>query len=216
MSKPWTIYALTDPRDGVVRYVGKTYNAKKRLLAHISEAARSRRVNKKCSWIKELLLQGGSPTMSVLETGAGAGWQEAEKRWIKNFLDAGVRLTNATDGGEAPMTGRKHTPEALAKMSASHLGRRLSEAAKQRIAFAHRGMKASTETRVKLSKLRKGVPLSVKHAAAVALANKSKWTAEAKAKLVATQTGRKHTLVTRQKMCAAQLRRWSKHREVAA
>lgn len=41
-SAEWAIYALVDPRDGQIRYVGWTRNVEKRLAGHIKSAPRAK------------------------------------------------------------------------------------------------------------------------------------------------------------------------------
>jgi hypothetical protein len=54
------------------------------------------------------------------------------------------------DKRRIPKTGRKHTPEALEKMSKAKIGKPLSEAHKAAIGDANRGKIISAETREKL------------------------------------------------------------------
>src|SRR5713226_4296830 len=56
----WTIYALVDPRDHTIRYVGRTIRAKQRLQQHLQEVG----VNeKKSQWLEELNQLGMIPKM---------------------------------------------------------------------------------------------------------------------------------------------------------
>jgi hypothetical protein len=70
--------------------------------------------------------------LSILETGTGLGWQEADRKWIKTFRESGADLVNATDGGDglcnpsvetrakigAARLGKPRSPEVRAKISA--------------------------------------------------------------------------------------------------
>lgn len=128
----WYIYSLTDPRDGRIRYVGKTDNLKRRLRHHIHDALHRGEKNHRSNWLYNLVSTGQLPTMSVLESGDG-DWVVAEKKWIATFRAAGLDLVNATDGGEgmegaseetraklrAIMTGRVVTSEWRARISAT-------------------------------------------------------------------------------------------------
>jgi group I intron endonuclease len=69
-----------------------------------------------------------------------------EKEYIKNFKNLGVRLTNETIGGEAPMAEKKHKEETKLKMSESRKG-------EQNSFF---GKKHSDETKNKLKVSLKG------------------------------------------------------------
>ncbi len=89
----WTIYALVDPRDNKIRYVGRTIEAKRRLQQHLQEVA----VNKKKSqWLRELKQLGIIPRMEILES-MKCEAIDAERRetdWIRYLLDQGTPLTN--------------------------------------------------------------------------------------------------------------------------
>ena len=92
------IYALTDPRTGQVRYVGKTRNLAKRLLGHMDEALRDD--THKARWIRALKRLGLKPGHLILEVVNGDA-DEAERAWIKKFPKR--QLTNATEGGDGGM-----------------------------------------------------------------------------------------------------------------
>ncbi len=90
------IYSLSDPRDGVVRYVGQTRAPLwSRLSDHIQAAKRGRpKHSPKAAWILDLRALGMKPSISLLEECDG-DWREAECRWIASFSD----LYNAKRGG---------------------------------------------------------------------------------------------------------------------
>jgi hypothetical protein len=96
----WSIYVLRCPRTREARYVGWTAIAiEARLRCHIQEAVRSQHTHK-CKWIMSLVSIGLNPLIEVIETGTGAAWGEAERRWIALYRARGARLVNGTDGGE--------------------------------------------------------------------------------------------------------------------
>lgn len=91
------IYALIDPRDYIVRYVGQTINpGGSRVRNHVCDAKRGDSSNKSV-WIRELLDCGQYPIVDVLETGI---WNQdstddREEYWIANFRNMyGSLLTN--------------------------------------------------------------------------------------------------------------------------
>ncbi len=100
------IYALIDPRNESVRYIGKSDNPTRRIKGHLRDV----RDNLKChrvSWIKELMLNGLMPKVKILFTPKKENWQEVESQTIahyKQFCD----LVNMTDGGDGQMEG--HIP----------------------------------------------------------------------------------------------------------
>lgn len=67
----WKIYSLIDPRTGVVRYIGKTDNTKRRLRVHLAEAKHSNGHNHRLNWIRSLLSENLVPILIILEVGNG-------------------------------------------------------------------------------------------------------------------------------------------------
>lgn len=94
-----SIYGLTDPRTGAVRYVGKANDPEKRLKGHLRECRR--RKTPVYAWIRKLVGLGLSPGLSVLEADCD-DWKEAERRIIAERRDAGEKLLNLADGGDEP------------------------------------------------------------------------------------------------------------------
>lgn len=92
------IYALVDPRNREIRYVGKADNPKRRLRAHISRSIRSPGARKCASWVASLISSGVKPEMMELESIVGS-WEEAEKYWIAYMRFVGANLVNMTTGG---------------------------------------------------------------------------------------------------------------------
>jgi hypothetical protein len=64
----WLVYLLIDPRDGIVRYVGSTYQIKTRLGAHRSTALcqNADKSKKRVAWLRELSDLGMSPEVSII------------------------------------------------------------------------------------------------------------------------------------------------------
>lgn len=91
---PWIIYALVDPRNDAVRYVGRAYEPQIRLKAHLrSERAAN---PAKYRWLRELERHGLFPRMEILE-GVYGSLEDAdghERVWIQHFINAGAELTN--------------------------------------------------------------------------------------------------------------------------
>jgi hypothetical protein len=82
---PWFVYALIDPRDHTIRYVGATYNLEQRIKAHLSESSHLL----KYSWISDLKAQGLVPQYCVLETGT-TDQAIGEQGWINRFRAGGL------------------------------------------------------------------------------------------------------------------------------
>jgi hypothetical protein len=101
------IYALVDPRDGQMRYIGSTQYPERRETEHRGD---TRSNPEKVAWVKEVQEQGLQPIMRRLEIvqGGGAAY-EREMAWVEACLEAGIDLLNvvtATSKGE----GRARLP----------------------------------------------------------------------------------------------------------
>jgi hypothetical protein len=111
-----TIYTLSDPRTGAVRYVGKTVDMAARLREHRRAVGRTA----KARWVKMLKGLGLSPVLEPLETVPVSKWQEAEVYWITQLKALGIKLLNGDCGG----LGSDRLPvEVKQKISASLTGR---------------------------------------------------------------------------------------------
>jgi hypothetical protein len=94
-----TIYSLADPRDGKVRYVGRTVlPLGTRLNGHIFHAKDSEEWhvshNPKEGWVKELYLLGLRPLIEELEVVPSTECNRAEKFWIQYLRFVGCDLLN--------------------------------------------------------------------------------------------------------------------------
>ena len=129
------IYALIDPRNDEIRYVGKTtQKVEARITAHMRDKSNCHRVH----WLNELKRDGLRPDWIIRECietikEGGWPWQESEKFWIARMRSMNVNLTNNTDGGDGVSglpsktrdrmrqvwLGRKHTPETIERLKAA-------------------------------------------------------------------------------------------------
>jgi hypothetical protein len=88
----YTIYALIDPRDGKVRYVGLTDNVYARFLQHIRCDGTNAR---KDAWIQELKAANVMLQMTTLQSVEDLKAASArEIYWIHHFLSLGILLYN--------------------------------------------------------------------------------------------------------------------------
>lgn len=162
------IYILCHPITGEIRYVGKTNNPKRRLSMHKKENRNTR----KNAWIKSLSKVGLEPEMEILEQfphEPDSNWQESEKFWISYLRFIGCNLTNLDGGGSSGFlkseesrrkismsnTGKKMSPEAIAKMKATKAANMTSEV-RERLRAAQLGKKQSQETIAKRSAALRG------------------------------------------------------------
>ena len=113
------IYALTDPRDGQIRYVGQTSVAlSSRLASHMRDAGCQRYQFHRVRWIRALVTNGLRPSIVRLTEVPLSMLDSAERFWIKTLRGWGARLTNSTDGGD----GVTMTSEIRHRISAAKTG----------------------------------------------------------------------------------------------
>lgn len=97
-SKSYQIYALIDPRDSLVHYIGMSIDAQMRFYDHLYL---SRSNEAKQRWIAELRQEGLHPILQVLETinaGPDAYFAACDREyyWICEMWRSGSPLVNAS------------------------------------------------------------------------------------------------------------------------
>lgn len=134
------IYGLFDPRNGELRYVGKSSSGLKRPKEHWKPSALGSGRNRwKISWLQQVLEAGSEPEVAVLESLENSDrLSEAEQWHIAYWRSLGCRLTNLTSGGEG-------TSGYVVSVETREKHRRNAS-----------GKKASRETREKMSSCRAG------------------------------------------------------------
>ena len=151
------VYALTDPRDGRIRYVGKSHRtARRRLRRHLAPCYLNGQTHKE-RWIRSLLRIGLEPGLIVLQTCHTAlELSCAEIAHIARLRLSGFALKNATGGGDGG--SRPHTEASKQKIRTALTGKPKSEIHRLRSALGQRGRKASEATKNLLSRIRTGRP----------------------------------------------------------
>lgn len=81
-----------------------------------------------------------------------------EIQQIAQLRREGYDLCNISDGGDSPMSGKKHSQETLAKMSAARTGKKRSAEFSKTMSLAKIGKKFSSEHKKNLSTSKKGLP----------------------------------------------------------
>lgn len=100
------IYALTDPDNDKIRYIGQSVTPETRFKQHLSEIPRdlnsfrisSGTYNLKMKWVGWLRLNDKKPSLVVLEKCLLEDAAEREKFWIRMLLSEGNHLFNAMHG----------------------------------------------------------------------------------------------------------------------
>jgi len=150
------IYALIDPRNSEVRYVGATLNVGKRVARHLRDRFGSGKSLRAC-WLRDLEQSGAMPEWYVLETVPRWAASDAERLWIELFCAFGCQLTNGTDGGDNLPTAaqRRRMSILLAGRPSQRRGRRFPPRDPERISNAHKGIRPSKKTIEKMRRARK-------------------------------------------------------------
>lgn len=145
------IYGLVDPRDGKVRYVGRTAQPlSKRLRGHFYKrriASHTRRDH----WIALLLSLDAKPEIVCLAIVEGNGF-DAERWWIAKLKSLGMDLVNSHEGGGGCIPGTKPrrrsvSPEQRAKIKATLKGRRVGFSIHPENMYAHKRTDESEKRR---------------------------------------------------------------------
>lgn len=80
----WWIYALVDPRDGGIRYVGYSSDVTYRYKKHTTNLGR-KDAAPVLIWVRELKTLGLMPGLSILEHSTGDDSEQREAYWISQY-----------------------------------------------------------------------------------------------------------------------------------
>jgi len=124
LAKQYQIYALIDPRDQAIRYVGVSNDVKRRFYEHLQCFGIGQQER---HWIEELRQLGLSPLIQILETiQISANQREAaykrERYWINEMLRRGHLLLNSSVAAEPVRLKVREIAEAK-KINMSKLSR---------------------------------------------------------------------------------------------
>lgn len=143
------IYALIDPRNEAIRYIGKSDSPKIRFDHHLID---KKNVTHKTNWIQSLLKIGLKPDFDILDKVNSNEWQFWERHYISLYKSFGCQLTNLTDGGDGVSDS---TGIVSNKISKKMKGRIITWAHK--ISIAQKGNKHTEEQNIAKSKRQKGI-----------------------------------------------------------
>lgn len=103
------IYGLYDPRDGIVRYVGRTSNPAARQSQHRRpDYGRQRAHRPLQQWVDGLRAESVKPCLRELEWVPEEIWPRMECEWIAEAKFQGKTLLNLTNGGGQTMPTEAH------------------------------------------------------------------------------------------------------------
>ncbi len=117
------IYALVDPDDGTIRYVGASVNPKQRLQNHRGLGVGS---EEKHVWLSDLKARGKKPKIRILDTCPTENRKEVENQWILKMLADGHKLYNVIYPGydrRAIMKKQKESVRQMIQKVRDSLGR---------------------------------------------------------------------------------------------
>ena len=209
MNNATYIYALHDPRDWSIRYVGKANDPKARLKAHVQKARSAFRMHALAAELKEAGLTLG---LSILQICSQSQWHVWERFWITTITASGADLFNVGPGGNGPsklgprssetrakisakLKGHIHSPESLGKMSAALVGRAITPEWKAKISIGSLGKRKSPQAIAKSAAARTGKRRSPEARSRISAANWSRGkilgpqSVERRAKISAALTG---------------------------
>ena len=117
----WFIYALSDPRDGEVRYVGKTRDPEARYNTGHRKGG-NQLGKQRVAWIDELSRQGLLPDMKIVDQCEEDVCDEREFYWMLYFAFKCGNLTNAkmTPGGRYSAKLTKEHRNKIKRISERH------------------------------------------------------------------------------------------------
>lgn len=103
----YSVYALVDPRDMSIRYIGLTRDAQRRYAMHLLYPGKT----DKDAWLRELKDASVYPSMTVLESMETKSEAEArENYWIQHYLSINAPLTNTSKTSKMDVIRRKAHP----------------------------------------------------------------------------------------------------------
>jgi len=151
MTSKFLVYGLVDPRDGQLRYVGKSCSGLWRPTEEFNRALKGQEgANHRVNWIKNMHSSGCRYSVVVFqELESNEILSQAEVFWIAYFRGLGCKLTNMTVGGEGVVYSGVHrrgyhlSDATRAKMRA----KRLSDKTKALIGAWSRGKKRTERTK---------------------------------------------------------------------
>lgn len=105
------IYILIDPRDNVIRYVGKTIHPKTRLRDHIYESKNYD--HHRAKWLRSLIKKGIKPILKIIKICPLSEFEIHETYFISLFYSR--KLTNSDSTGQGFSSGVRKSIRIKAK-----------------------------------------------------------------------------------------------------
>lgn len=199
------IYALIDPLDNQIRYIGKTVDMEARYRHHVYSNHKPKTHKEK--WIASLRANFLKPQYVILEECTEETWEEKEKYYIAYYKGlANSKVTNLTAGGEG-FVGLVFTEEHKKKLSLAKVGRKLSPEHAKKFGKCQTGRKMPAHVRRILSLATKGILLTKEHKNKLSIARRKRppACAETRLKLSIAHKGKKRDPAVVAKISASKL-----------
>ena len=113
------VYALIDPRTGVVMYVGQSDDFRYRYMGHLN--AKGENNPRKNEWVAEPDALGLKPTLSLVKKSYGPKKDEVEIKEICRLHPLGQCQLNMTMRGSGPRAYRSKKKKAKKRFTAAEL-----------------------------------------------------------------------------------------------
>jgi hypothetical protein len=113
------VYALIDPRTGVVMYVGQSDDFRHRYMGHLNAMGESN--PRKNEWVAELDALRLKPTLSLVKKCYGPKKDEVEIKEICRLHRLGQCQLNSTLGASGPRAYRRKKKNAKTRFTAAEL-----------------------------------------------------------------------------------------------
>jgi hypothetical protein len=175
-AKTVTLYQLSDPETGRIRYIGQTVRTlRERLYGHIScgRSTSHRSQTHVACWVRSLERKGLEPVIAEIVRVPVANADRVEQILIAFYKGLGHPLTNHHEGGQgtrivdrasiakaaAAKRGKKrgpHSAATIAKMSLAKQGTTHSEETRRKLSVAHKGRSLPLAQRQKMSEAHRG------------------------------------------------------------
>jgi group I intron endonuclease len=123
------IYALIDPRDKSVKYIGVSKDVRRRYKEHLADF----RYTKKAAWIRKMKRLGLVIKVKLIEICTNKNWKSRERYWIKYYSNN--KLVNLTKGGEG-IFGYRHSQKTKDRIGKASLGVKRSDETKEKLRVA--------------------------------------------------------------------------------